>query len=185
MTSPSRTDQDGGVEDAHPQPVASGRVLSWPAIARGGLVTLVLLFTASVAQSIVDHNVTDFEHSGWIYPFFVAVLLSYAYGGSFAGASAPEAPLSNGALAGIAGFVAWLPLRIAIWLVRDEHRGIFTGTSPILRPGQIFGHIVIAAGLGMLGGLLGARAAARRARASTASSPASSPGSGSGSTADR
>ena len=54
-------------------------------------------------------------------------------------------------------------MRIVIWLVRDEHRGLFTGHSPALRPGQIFGHLVIAAALGMLGGFLGARSVNRAA----------------------
>ena len=55
-------------------------------------------------------------------------------------------------------------MRIVIWLVRDENRGLFTGHSPALRPGQIFGHLVIAAALGMFGGWLGARSASRAAR---------------------
>jgi hypothetical protein len=57
--------------------------------------------------------------------------------------------------------VLWIPVRIAIWLVRDQHKGLFTGHSPALRPGQLFGQVVIAAGFGMLGGYLGARAATR------------------------
>ena len=56
----------------------------------------------------------------------------------------------------------WIPVRIVIWLVRDENRGLFSGHSPALRPGQLFGHLVIAAGLGMLGGFLGARRSRRR-----------------------
>ena len=44
-------------------------------------------------------------------------------------------------------------------------RGLFSGHSPALRPGQIFGHLVIAAALGMLGGCLGvARRRTRRDR---------------------
>ena len=47
--------------------------------------------------------------------------------------------------------------------MRDENRALFTGHSPALRPGQIFGHLVIAAGLGMFGGFLGARSIKRAA----------------------
>ncbi len=44
-----------------------------------------------------------------------------------------------------------------IWLVRDEHRGLVRGSDGALRPGQLFGAFVIAAGIGMLGGALAAR----------------------------
>jgi hypothetical protein len=59
-------------------------------------------------------------------------------------------------------------VRVGIWLVRDENKGLFTGHSPALPPGQLFGHLVIAAALGMLGGFVGSRAAAR-ARGTTPS----------------
>ena len=85
-------------------------------------------------------------------------------GGWLAGRLAPQAFLTNGALAGVGAFVLWIPVRIVIWLVRDEHRGLLSGHSPALRPGQLFGHLVIAAGLGMLGGFLGSRPAARARR---------------------
>jgi hypothetical protein len=65
----------------------------------------------------------------------------------------------------VGAFVLWIPVRIGIWLVRDEHRGLFTGHAPALRPGQIVGHLVIAAGLGLLGGYLGARSVRRARRA--------------------
>ena len=42
--------------------------------------------------------------------------------------------------------------------------GLLTGHSPALRPGQLFGHLVIAAALGMFGGFLGSRPAARARR---------------------
>jgi hypothetical protein len=69
----------------------------------------------------------------------------------------PDAPLTHGTLAGVGALVAWIPLRIAIWLVRDEDRGLFGGADPALRPGQLFGAVVIAAGLGLLGAYVAAR----------------------------
>ena len=73
----------------------------------------------------------------------------------------PAGGLTNGTLAGVGAFVLWIPVRIVIWLVRDENKGLFTGHSPALRPGQLFGQVVIAAGLGMFGGFIGSRTAAR------------------------
>jgi hypothetical protein len=136
---------------------SEGRVVVWRAVGRGAVVAFALLVALSVAEAVVDHNVTDFNDSGWIYPFFVGVLASYAVGGWVAGRTAPDGALTNGALAGVFGFVMWIPVRIVIWAVRDEHKGLFTGHAPVLRLGQIFGHVVIAAGLGMLGGWIGSR----------------------------
>ena len=75
------------------------------------------------------------------------------------GAWRPTPSLTNGALAGV-GRVRALdpgPDRSSGWCATSTS-GLFSGHCPVLRPGQIFGHLVIAAGLGMLGGLLGVRA---------------------------
>jgi hypothetical protein len=140
-------------------------VVDWRAVARGAGFGLAVLVAASVVEAILDRNIDSFRDSGWIYPLFVAILMGYTVGGWQAGRLAPAAALTNGALAGIGAFVLWVPVRIAIWLVRDEHRGLFTGHSPALRPGQLLGHVIIAAGLGLLGGYLGGRAATRAPRA--------------------
>jgi hypothetical protein len=137
-------------------------LVDWRAVWRGALLGLVVLVVTSIVEAILDRNVDTFQDSGWIYPLFLAILAGYALGGWEAGRSAPGAGLTNGALAGIGAFVLWIPVRIGIWLVREEDRGLFTGHSAALRPGQLLGHLVIAAALGMLGGYLGARASRRR-----------------------
>ena len=139
-------------------------IVDWRAVFRGALLGLLVLVAASVVEAILDRNIDTFRDSGWIYPLFVAILFGYALGGWQAGRLVPEAALTNGLLAGIGAFVLWVPVRIVIWLVRDEHRGLFTGHSPALRPGQILGHLVIAAALGMFGGWLGARSAVKATR---------------------
>ena len=136
----------------------------WRAVWRGALVGLSVLLVVSVVQALVDRNVETFSDSAWVVPLFVAILFGYALGGWQAGRAAPDAGLTNGTLAGVGAFVLWIPVRIVIWLVRDEDRGLFTGHSPALRPGQLLGHVVIAAGLGLVGGWLGARAATNARR---------------------
>jgi hypothetical protein len=148
-------------------PVDEGPLVQWPAVLRGALLGLSVLIGASVVEAILDRNIDSFSDSGWIYPLFVAILIGYALGGWQAGRMAPDAFLTNGALAGLGAFVIWIPVRIAIWLVRDENRGLFSGHRPALRPGQLFGHLLIAAALGMLGGFLGSRSAARARRNAT------------------
>jgi hypothetical protein len=146
-----------------PVPGDGPAIVDWRAVCRGALLGLLVLVAASVVEAILDRNIDTFRDSGWIYPLFVAILFGYALGGWQAGRLVPDAALTNGALAGIGAFVLWIPVRIVIWLVRDEHRGLFSGHSPALRPGQIFGHLVIAAALGMVGGWLGARSVRRAA----------------------
>ncbi len=142
-------------------PASDASVIAWRAVARGAVLGLGVLVAASVVEAILDHNLNDFKDSGWIYPLFVVILIGYALGGWHAGREAPPGGLTNGTLAGIGAFVLWIPVRIVIWLVRDENKGLFTGHSPALRAGQLFGQVVIAAGLGMFGGFIGSRPAAR------------------------
>ena len=144
-----------------PVPGDGPAIVDWRAVGRGALLGLLVLVAASVVEAILDRNIDTFRDSGWIYPLFVAILFGYALGGWQAGRLVPDAALTNGLLAGLGAFVLWIPVRIVIWLVRDENRGLFTGHSPALRPGQILGHLVIAAALGMFGGWLGARSAVK------------------------
>lgn len=153
------------MSDDSPTPAAStgeSSVIQWRAVLIGALVGLGLLVALSVIAAILDHYLDDFDNSGWIYPLFVGVIVSYAVAGFLAGRRAPDGALTNGTLAGLGAFLLWIPVRILIWVVRDEDKGLFSGHSVVLRPGQIFGHIVIASALGMLGGWIGARAVARR-----------------------
>ena len=133
------------------------------AVLYGAVVGLAILVAASVVDAILDRNVTEYDDSGWRSVLFVVVLVGYFAAGLLAGRRAPSGALSNGALAGTFSFVLWVPVRMIIWVVRDEHEQLFTGADPVFKPGQLFGHLVIASALGMLGGILGARLALKRA----------------------
>ena len=97
---------------------------------RGALIGLCVLVGVSVIEAILDRNLDSFDDSGWIYPLFVVILVGYALGGWLAGRLVPDAFLTNGALAGVGAFVLWIPVRIVIWLVRDENRGLLTRRQP-------------------------------------------------------
>jgi hypothetical protein len=156
------------VPPSPPDPASpeDGSLVEWRPVVTGALVGFLILVASSVVAALLDHYLDDFDDSGWIYPLFVGVLVAYAVSGFVAGRAAPFAPLTNGALAGIGSFALWLPVRILIWLVRDEDKGLFSGHSPVLRPGQIFGHLLIAAALGMVGAWFGARLTTRSKTAS-------------------
>ena len=115
--------------------------------------------------AILDHNVdsTSTTRVG-VYPLFVMILFGYVLAGWLAARLAPDGAPENGALAGLGAFVLWIPVRILIWVIRDDNRGLFSGHSPVFRPGQLFGQLVIAAALGMFGGFLGVAASSRPTR---------------------
>jgi len=160
---------DGTDHVAETAPTRSGT--DWGAITRGALAGLGVVVAVALLSAILDHQITDFDDSGWQVPLFVLVLVAYVLAGGVGQWSAAQrghvaTPLTIGALSGLGVLVCWLPIRVLIWIVRDESRGLFSGDDPALRPGQIFGHIVIAVGLGMLGAYLASRIARRSARTS-------------------
>lgn len=148
---------DAGAGTPSDGPIVDGR-----ALLAGALTGLLVLVAASVTDAILDRNLDDYDDTGWRYLLFVVVLVGYLSAGFVAGRRAPQGALTNGALAGTLTFALWVPVRILIWIARDEHEALFTGTDPVFKPGQIFGHLVIASALGMLGGILGARLVIKR-----------------------
>src|ERR1700674_4179789 len=133
--------------------------IDWPGIRRGAAAGLVVIVPATIIRAVLDRDVTDFSHSGWVYPVSVLILVAYVVAGGGGGRAGRPAPLTNGALAGLGSVVLWIPIRILIWVVREEGRGLVSGDRAVLPPGQLFGALVISVGLGMLGGVLGARIA--------------------------
>ena len=154
-----------------PQPPDAGATggPDWGAVVRGALAGLAVVVAVALLHAILDHEITDFDESGWQYPLFLIVLVGYGLAGWVGQWSSMQrgsdgTPLMVGALSGLGVLVGWLPIRVVIWLVRDESRGLFSGDDAALRPGQVFGHVVIATGLGMLGAFLASRIARHAAR---------------------
>ena len=147
-------------------PVDEGPLVHWPAVFRGALLGLCVLVGGERDRGDPrpQHRLAS-TTAGGSTRCSSRILFGYTLGGWQAGRMAPDAVLTNGALAGVGAFVLWIPVRIVIWVVRDENRGLFSGHSPALRPGQIFGHLVIAAALGMLGGFSDRRIALAAAHA--------------------
>jgi hypothetical protein len=141
---------------------ASGLTIDWRVVLRGSLIGLAVIVPVTVLRAVLDREIADFDDSGWIYPLFVLILVGYAAAGWVAGRSRPDAPLAHGALAGLGVLVLWIPIRVVIWAAREDGRGLFSGDRAVLAPGQLFGAIVIAAALAMLGALLAARIEQRR-----------------------
>ncbi|MFO7589473.1 MAG: hypothetical protein R6X23_01075 [Acidimicrobiia bacterium] len=142
--------------------------ISWRLVLRGSLAGLAVIVPVTVLRVVLDREITDFDDSGWVYPLFVLILVGYFVAGWIAGRTETETPLMHGTLAGIGVLVLWIPVRILIWVIREDDRGLFRGDDAALRPGQIFGNLVIASAFAMLGALLASRRTAAVARAETA-----------------
>jgi hypothetical protein len=153
---------------ATPPPTAGagGAPIDWRVVLKGALVGLAVIVPVTVLRVVLDREITDFDDSGWIYPLFVLILVGYVTAGWVAGRAEPQAPLTHGILAGFGIIVLWIPIRVVIWLVREDGRGLFTGKDPALAPGALFAAFVLAAGLGAAGAALGAYTANRRTRES-------------------
>lgn len=138
-------------------PVDTRAVVRWPAVVRGALLGLALIIPVTILGALLDRAIDDFEDSGWRVLLALLIALAFVPAGAYAARLARAAPLTNGALAGLGAFVVWLPVRVLIWVTRDDDQGLVSGNDPVFRPGQLFGFLVISTALGMLGGYLASR----------------------------
>lgn len=137
-----------------PSPTAHASVVDPVAVLTGAFVGLAVLVPVSVLRVILDREISDLDHSAWIVVLSIALLVGYVAAGAVGGRRAPNAPLSNGALAALGAVVLWVPIRVVIWLIREDKRGLFNGSKPALSPGQLFGAAVLAVVLGAFGGFV-------------------------------
>jgi hypothetical protein len=127
------------------------------AVARGALLGLVVIVPVAVLYAFLDRAVDDFEDSGWAPLFALAILIAYVVAGVGAGRLGLEAPMANGALAGLGALALWLPLRVLIWAMRDASNELFSGTDPVFSASRLLGQAVLAAALGAAGAFVAAR----------------------------
>jgi putative membrane protein (TIGR04086 family) len=139
---------------------ASG--VDWRVVLRGAFVGLAVIAPVSVLGAVLDHEIAGYDDSGWRPVVYVLILLGFGAAGWYAGRAMPDSPLTHGALAGLVTFALWIPIRIFIWAVRDDNRGLISGDRAALVPGQVLTNFIIAAGVAMLGGFLAVRVAGRR-----------------------
>jgi hypothetical protein len=137
--------------------VDTDAAIRWSAVAGGGLLGLGLVIPTTIIGAVLDRSVDNFDDSGWRLLLALLIIAAFVPAGAYAARRAPEAPLTNGALAGLGAFLLWLPLRLLIWLTRDDNQGLVSGRDPVFRPGQVFGFLVISTALGMVGGYLASR----------------------------
>jgi hypothetical protein len=138
--------------------MSDAQTVDWRAAARGAALGVVLIFALSTIGALIDRAMDDFDDSAWPVTVFLAILASYLIAGWWGGrAAGARSPLTTGALAGLGAFAVWVPVRVLIWVARDDSKGLFSGDDPVFTLGGLFGNLVFAAALGMLGGYLSAR----------------------------
>ena len=98
----------------------TGAAVRWPAVIRGALLGLALVIPITIVGAILDRSMDNFDNSGWRVLLALLIALTFVPAGAYAARLAPTGPLTKGALAGVGTFVAWLPLRVLIWLTRDD-----------------------------------------------------------------
>ena len=131
-------------------------------MARGAGIGLVVLIGVATLRAVLDRNIEDFADSGWTLPLFVVLLAGYFLAGWVAQRHAadrasamprtPTAPSPGSARSSAGSRSARASGSSATSTV-----GSYGAPTGALRPGQLFGAFVIAAGIGMLGGALAAR----------------------------
>ena len=91
----------------------------------------------------------------------VVVVVAAAFlAGWVAGRRAPTgSTLVVGAVAAAGAVAAWVPVRVVIWIARDEHRGLVSGSDPVLRAGPLLANLALAAVVGAVAARLAARPA--------------------------
>ena len=141
----------------------TSEVVDRSAIVRGALLGAAMILPITIVGALIDRAMDDFDDSAWPVTLFFAILVTYGVAGWWAGRQSDGAPLTNGALAGLGAFAVWVPVRVLIWLVRDDSKGLFTGDDAVFTVGGLLGNLVFAAALGMVGALIATRRARRSA----------------------
>ena len=70
--------------------------------------------------------------------------------GLVAARSAHQSPLLQGAAAGLLAVVAWIPIRVVVWAVRENGRGLVSGDRAALPLGDVLGALALGLVVGLL-----------------------------------
>ncbi len=141
--------------------VPEGIELDVRAIGRGALLGLAVVAPASLADLALS-SVKDVDEGWLIFTLFAAILAAFFLAGYKAATTAEGSPYTHGALAGLAAFALWLPLRVATralvgeQLLGREGDAAFKVVEAVVTAG------LFAMSFGILGGFVGALRSRRR-----------------------
>jgi hypothetical protein len=129
------------------------------AIGRGAVLGLAVITPASLADLALS-SVKDVDEGWLVFSLFAAILAAFFLAGYRAATTAEGSPYTHGALAGLAAFALWVPLRIVTRALVGEQLLGREGDAAI----KIIEALVTAALFAMSFGILGGFVAAVRSR---------------------
>ena len=118
--------------------------LNLRAVARGAFVGLIVIVPIAAGATILKDNVDP--DGAWLALPFFAILFTYVFVGFAAATYAPEAPLSNGAVAALVAFGGYLLVRVLVPVILSHDIDV-SARSILL-------NAILATAFGMLGGAL-------------------------------
>jgi len=132
------------------------------AAASGAIVAFVAVVLVATARSVLAHAFPTFDDSACLAVLYLVVVGAYVAAGWVAVRRSPAvAPVVVGPVATVAAVVAWIPVRVLIWVARDEHRSLLGGHDPALPIGPVVVNLIVAAAAGALGAWWAVQSASR------------------------
>jgi hypothetical protein len=125
------------------------------AVGRGALLGLAVVAPASLADLALS-SVKDLDEGWLVFTLFAVILGAFFLAGYKAATTAEGSPYTHGAVAGLAAFALWLPLRVATralvgeQLLGREGDAAFKIVEAVVTAG------LFAMSFGILGGFVGA-----------------------------
>jgi hypothetical protein len=125
------------------------------AVGRGALLGLAVVAPASLADLALS-SVKDVDEGWLVFTLFAVILGAFFLAGYKAATTAEGSPYTHGAVAGLAAFALWLPLRVATralvgeQLLGREGDAAFKVVEAVVTAG------LFAMSFGILGGFVGA-----------------------------
>ena len=139
----------------------AGIELDIRAIGRGALLGLAVIAPASLADLALS-SVKDLDEGWLVFGLFAAILAAFFLAGYRAAATADGSPYTHGALAGLAAFALWLPLRIATRALVGEQLLGRAGDETLKIVEALATSALFAMSFGILGGFMAAVRSRRR-----------------------
>jgi hypothetical protein len=125
------------------------------AIGRGALLGLCVIAPASLADLALS-SVKDLDEGWLVFTLFAAILAAFFLAGYRAATTAEGSPYTHGALAGLAAFALWLPLRVATRALVGEQLLGREGDAAIKVVEALVTSALFAMSFGILGGFVAA-----------------------------
>lgn len=126
------------------------------AVLRGAVVGLCIIAPASLVDLMLS-AVDGLDDGVWVLALFAVILAAFTAAGYRAARIATGSPYSHGALAGLAAFGLWLPLRIVTRALVGEQLLGRDGDSAVEIIEAVAASGLFAMSFGILGGLIAAR----------------------------